>query len=57
MGVGPAGSWGDEDHSQFGSNFVAILDCGFGIADLLYRCALYVFIKLTEYLKSQIYEE
>ena len=47
---------------------VAILDCGIwpparrghnglrpgGIADLLYRCALSVFIKLTEYLKSKI---
>jgi hypothetical protein len=32
----------------------AILDCGFWIADLSYRCALSVFIKLTEYLKSKI---
>jgi hypothetical protein len=59
------GDWGDEDHSQRGFNFhpvfiplnqllAAIWDCGFWIADLSYRCALSVFIKLTEYLKSKI---
>jgi hypothetical protein len=31
----------------------AILDCGFWIADLLYRFALSFFIKLTEYHKSK----
>ena len=30
------------------------MDCGFWIADLLYRFALSFFIKLTEYLKSKI---
>jgi hypothetical protein len=35
----------DNDH--------VILDFGFWIWDLLYRCALSVFIKLTEYLKSE----
>jgi hypothetical protein len=34
--------------------FEAILDLGFWIADLLYRSALSLFIKLTEFLKSQI---
>jgi len=48
---------GDEDHSQRGFNlhpvFIptnqllgAILDCGFRISNLSYRCALSVFIKL-----------
>ena len=60
-----AQTWGDEDHSQGGFNFHpvfiplnqllgAILGFGFWIADLLYRCALSVFIKLTEYLKFKI---
>jgi len=31
-----------------------ILDFGFQIADLLYRSALSLFIKLTEFLKSKI---
>jgi hypothetical protein len=62
--MGRPPNYGGENHSQHSFNFhpvfirlnqllKSILDWGFGIWDLLYRCALPIFIKLTEYLKSE----